>query len=110
MDAIIERMNNHGRMALCGMIATYNDDGPVPGPRDFAPVLMHRLRIEGFIISDYMHRAQEAVEGLAKLVIEDKLKWQDHVDQGLENALQSLDKLFTGGNRGKLLVQVSPEP
>ncbi|MCB2047978.1 MAG: NADP-dependent oxidoreductase [Novosphingobium sp.] len=110
MDAIIARMNNHGRLALCGMIATYNDDGPVPGPRDFAPVLMHRLRIEGFIITDYMHRAQEAVEGLARLVVEGKLKWQDHVDQGLENALQSLDKLFTGGNRGKLLVQVSPEP
>jgi len=110
MDEIIARMNDHGRMALCGMIATYNDDGPVPGPRDFAPVLMHRLRIEGFIITDYMHRAQEAVEGLAALVLAGKLKWQDHVDQGLKNALESLDKLFTGGNHGKLLVQVSPEP
>lgn len=110
MDEIILRMNNHGRIALCGMISTYNDDGAARGPRDFAPVLMHRLRIEGFIITDYMDRASEAVEGLAKLIVEGKLKWQDHVDQGLENAVKSLEKLFTGGNHGKLMVQVSPEP
>ena len=110
MDEIILRMNNHGRIALCGMISAYNNDGAVPGPRDFAPVLMHRLRIQGFIITDYMDRAHEALEGLARLVLDGKLKWQDHVDQGLENALDSLDKLFTGQHRGKLLVQVSPEP
>lgn len=110
MDAVVERMNNFGRMPLCGMISTYNDQDRPSGPRDFARVLMHRLTIRGFIVTDFLPRAGEAMAELVPWVQEGKLKWKVHVDQGLEGAMDSLQRLFTGAHDGKLLIQVSPEP
>jgi len=110
LDALVPRMNRFGRIALCGLIATYNEEGPVRGPAAFDQVLMRRLRIEGFIISDYFPRAQEAYRQLAAWVADGRIRWKDHVVQGLENAPEALNLLFSGGNDGKLVVQVSPEP
>ena len=67
MDAVVSRMNLFSRMALCGMISTYNLEGPVPGPADFARVLMRRILIKGFIIIDYLPRAAEAFAQLVAL-------------------------------------------
>ena len=110
MDAVVARMNNFGRMPLCGMISSYNDDDRPSGPTDFARVLMHRLMIRGFIITDFLPRAGEAMAELIPAVLEGKLKWKVHVDQGLDGAMGSLQRLFTGDHDGKLLIQVSPEP
>ena len=110
MEAVYSRMNTFGRMSLCGMISTYNQDPPVGGPRDFARILMRRLMIKGFIIIDYLHRASEAFAELGPLVAAGDLKWKVHVDDGLENALESVKRLFTGDHDGKLLIRVSPEP
>ena len=110
MDAVISRMNNFGRVALCGMISTYNNDGPAPGPTDFGRVLMHRLLIKGFIVIDYLPRAGEAFAELAPWVTGGQLKWKVHIEDGLENALESVGRLFSGEHDGKLLVRVSPEP
>ena len=110
MDAVVSRMNNFGRMALCGMISTYNDNDRPAGPTDFVRVLMHRLTIRGFIITDFLPRAGEAMAELIPWVMEGKIKWKVHVDQGLDGAMESLQRLFTGDHDGKLLIQVSPEP
>jgi NADPH-dependent curcumin reductase CurA len=110
MDAVVSRMNNYGRMPLCGMISTYNDNDRPAGPTDFVRVLMHRLTIRGFIVTDFLPRAGEAMAELVPWVVEGKLKWKAHVDQGLEGAMDSLQRLFTGDHDGKLLIQVSPEP
>ncbi len=110
MSAVVDRMNNFGRMPLCGLISTYNDEDRPSGPRDFARVLMHRLTIRGFIITDFLPRAGEAMAELVPWVVEGRLKWKVHVDQGLEGAMDSLQRLFTGAHDGKLLIQVSPEP
>lgn len=109
MDAVVSRMNNFGRMPLCGMISTYNDNERPAGPTDFARVLMHRLTIRGFIITDFLPRAGEAMAELIPWVMAGELKWKVHVDQGLEGAMDSLQRLFTGAHDGKLLIQVSPE-
>lgn len=103
-------MNNFGRMSLCGMISTYNGDSRPVGPTDFARVLMNRLTIRGFIITDFLPRASEALAELVPWATEGKLKWKVHVDQGLEGAIGSLQRLFRGDHDGKLLIQVSPEP
>ncbi len=110
MDAVVSRMNNFGRMALCGMISTYNDNDRPAGPTDFVRVLMHRLTIRGFIITDFLPRAGEAMAELIPWVMEGKIKWKVHIDQGLDGAMDSLQRLFTGDHDGKLLIQVSPEP
>ena len=110
MSEVIGRMNNFGRVALCGMISTYNHEGPIPGPDDFGRVLMRRLLIKGFIVIDYFPRAQEALDDLANWIRDGKLQWKDHVVDGLENAADAVKLLFSGAHDGKLLVRVSPEP
>jgi len=110
MNAVVARMNIGARMVLCGMISTYNTDGPTPGLDDFADILMKRLMVKGFIIIDYLPRAGEAFAELGPLVASGQLKWKAHVEDGLENALDALGRLFTGDHDGKLLVRVSPEP
>ncbi len=110
MDAVLARMNNFSRMPLCGLISTYNDTGARTGPSNFQQILMKRILVKGFIVIDYMPRFEEASRDLATWVLEGKLKYKVHVDQGLENAVQSVKRLFSGDHDGKLLVQVSPEP
>ena len=110
MDAVISRMNNFGRVALCGLISTYNQDAPPSGPNDFGRILMRRLMIKGFIIIDYLPRASEAFAELGPLVMTGRLKWKADVVDGLENAVEAVGRLFTGAHDGKLLVRVSPEP
>jgi hypothetical protein len=110
MQAVVERMNTFGRMPLCGLISGYNKDGPEPGPRDFGRVLMRRLLIKGFIIIDYLGRAPEGFAALGAWVGEGRIKWKDHVIDGLKNAPDALGRLFTGDHDGKLLIRISPEP
>ncbi len=110
MDAVYDRLNLNGRLSLCGMISRYNDEGVMPGPRDFGRVLMKRLTVKGFIVIDYQKRFPEALEALADWVSQDQIKWKNHVVDGLENALDGLSLLFSGKNDGKLMVKVSDEP
>lgn len=110
MDAVLERMNLFGRVSLCGMIADYNKDGPVPGPYNFKQVLMQRLMVRGFILTDYLPRAAEAVMTLGGWLAEGKLKYKTEIVDGLENAPEAVKRLFTGDHDGKLMVKVSDEP
>ncbi len=110
MNAVVSRMNNFGRVALCGMISTYNLDTPAPGLDDFARILMRRLTIKGFIIIDYLPRAGEAFADLGPMLLSGQLKWKAHVVDGLENAAEAVKLLFTGAHDGKLMVRVSAEP
>ena len=110
MDAVFARMNNFSRMTLCGMISSYNKPGHPVGPSDFSRILMHRIMIKGFIIIDYLHRAPEAFAELGPLVASGQLKWKAHVEDGLENAVDALGRLFSGDHDGKLMIRVSPEP
>lgn len=110
MDAVFSRLRVHGRMALCGMISAYNAEGPLTGPQDFGRVLMKRLTVKGFVVIDYFPRAREAYADLSQWVAEGRLKWKDHVVEGLEEAPLALERLFNGNHDGKLMVRISDEP
>jgi NADPH-dependent curcumin reductase CurA len=110
LDAILTRINLKARIALCGLISGYNAKELAPGPKHFANILMKRARVEGFIIIDYWPRLGEFAAEMAGWLAAGKIKYDVHVVKGLENALDALGLLFTGGNTGKLLVQVSDEP
>jgi len=110
LDAVLTNINLKARIALCGLISTYNATGPVPGPYNFTNILMKRARVEGFIILDYFGRLPEFFADMPKWVAEGKIKHDVTVVKGIENALSALDMLFTGGNTGKLLLQMSDEP
>lgn len=109
MDAVLARMNNFSRMPLCGLISTYNDKGERKGPSNFQQILMKRIHVKGFIVIDYMSEFEKASMELAQWVLEGKIKYKVHVEQGLENAVSAVKLLFNGKHDGKLLVQVSPE-
>ncbi len=109
MDAVISQMNVGARMPLCGLISGYNGGNLMPGPADFGRVLMKRITISGFIVIDYLPKWADAAARLAGMALEGRLRWDDHVVDGLENAAEAVRLLFTGGNQGKLMVRVSPE-
>ena len=109
MNAVWNRMNVHGRMAVCGLISAYNATRPPPSP-NVARIITHRLNIQGFLVLDYAPRAREMVAEMGPWLAEGKIQWKVHVDEGLESALDSLNRLFTGDHDGKLLVKVSEEP
>ena len=69
-------------------------------------ILMNRLKVEGFIILDYMDRYPEAITAITQWMAEGKIKVQQDVVDGLENAVETVKKLYTGTNTGKLMVRV----
>jgi NADPH-dependent curcumin reductase CurA len=106
LDACLKLMNLKGRIPTCGLISQYNATEPVPGPYNYGMILIQRLRVEGFIVLDYAERYSEAVAALGQWMAEGKIKVRTEIVDGLENALQTVKKLFTGANTGKLIIRV----
>lgn len=110
LDAALANLALRGRVVLCGAIAKYNEKEPPPGPRNYLSLLVRRGRMEGFIVIDYMKRAGEAVGALSQWVREGRIKHQEDIQVGLENAPATLLRLFDGRNRGKQLLKVADPP
>jgi hypothetical protein len=108
LDACLPLMNLRGRIVTCGLISSYNAEGGWGGPKNYAVLLPRRLRIEGFIVLDYIPRFGEAMASLVPWLNEGKLKYRLDVVDGLENAPSILKRLFTGENKGKLVIAVAP--
>lgn len=106
LDACLGLMNLNGRIPTCGLISQYNAVTPVPGPQNYNMMLIQRLRIEGFIVLDFAHRQDEAVIALAQWMMEGRIHVRTEIIDGLENALTTLNKLFSGDHTGKLIVRV----
>ena len=105
MDAVLLRMNAHGRIALCGMIAGY--DGQ-PIPLTYPQLLLtNRLLLQGFIVSEHMEVWPEALKELGTLVGSGKLRPRESVAQGLEAAPEAFLGMLKGRNFGKQLVKLT---
>ena len=104
LDAVLPLMNAFGRIALCGMIAGY-DGKPMPLSYP-ALILMSRLRIQGFIVSEHMEVWPEALKELGMLVGSGKLKPRESIAQGIEAAPEAFLGLLKGKNFGKQLVKL----
>ena len=109
LEAVLNQINLGARISVCGMISQYCADQPVPGPSNLANLIMKRARMQGFLCTDYMPRAEEGFGQMIGWLMQGKLKYKVDVVQGLENAPRALRKLFDGSNTGKLIVQVGPE-
>lgn len=105
MEAVMARMNLFSRMPLCGMISGYNSGEPMRG--DFSPILMRRIAVRGFIVIDFMAKFAEGTMQLAQWLAEGKIKHRETIVDGLEEAPVAVNKLFDGGNIGKLIVKVA---
>jgi hypothetical protein len=104
-QAVIPRLNVGARIAVCGQISQYNLEQPEPGP-GFGFTIVFRARVEGFLVSDYAHRYDEAAGRLAHWVAEGKIRWREDVTEGLENAPRAFIGMLNGENQGKALVKV----
>jgi len=104
LDAALLRMNDFGRIAMCGMIAGY-DGQPLPITNP-ALILMSRLKIQGFIVSEHMEVWPQALNELGGLVASGKLKPRESIAQGIESAPEAFLGLLKGRNFGKQLVKL----
>jgi NADPH-dependent curcumin reductase len=104
MDAVMLRMNDFGRIAVCGMIAGY--DGK-PMPMAYPQIILRsRLTVEGFIVSEHMELWPQALQELAGLVAAGKLRPRESIAQGIESAPEAFLGLLKGRNFGKQLVKL----
>src|SRR6202020_2765850 len=107
LDAALARLAMRGRVVLCGGIANYNATEPAPGPKNYMNLVRQRGRMEGFIVLDYFPRAAEAIGALAGWVQSGKIKTKVDVQDGLENAPETLRRLFDGRNDDKQLLRIA---
>ncbi|CAN6353207.1 unnamed protein product [Urochloa humidicola] len=108
LDAVLLNMRMHGRIAVCGMISQYNLEQP-EGTQNLSSLIIKRVRMEGFMVSDYFgqyHKFEEEMVGYLK---DGKVAYVEDVAEGLEKAPAALIGLFTGRNVGKQLVTVARE-
>jgi len=102
---VFNRMNAHGRIVVCGMIADYNTATPSPGP-NWLNIIRKRLTITGFTMPDHWDQVPQMMQKLAEYLAAGKLKYRAHKLEGLESAIEGINLLFTGGNTGKLMVEL----
>ena len=102
---VIDHMNAHGRIVVCGMISEYNSEVLGAGP-NWVPFIKKRLNIQGFAMPDHFGDVPALIAKLAPYVMAGKIKHRSHIIDGLESAIDGLDLLFTGGNKGKLIVKL----
>lgn len=110
MQAVFSILNLHARVVLCGLITGYNGDNPEASLVDLGPILVKRVQIKGFIVLDYAKRYLEAAMQLGQWVAEGKIKHHETIIEGLEQAPETLNRLFTGDKLGKLLLKVADAP
>ena len=104
LDAVMLRSNAFARIAVCGMIAGYNG-APLPMANP-ALILVNRLKLEGFIVSEHMPLWPQALKELGTLVAGGKLKYRETIAQGLASAPEAFIGLLKGRNFGKQLVKL----
>ena len=110
LDAILFHLADHARVVLCGMISTYNTETPEPQLRHVRNLVTRRGRMEGFIVLDYLARAQEALGALTKWVGEGRIAYQEDIQEGMERCPRTFLRLFRGENRGKQLLKIAEPP
>ena len=106
LDEVLKRLRMKARIVLCGGISQYNAEGGARGPANYLSMISSRARMEGFVIIDYLHRAEEAVAAMAPWVAAGKLSSKLDVVEGLENFASALRRVYSGANFGKQLVKL----
>ena len=102
---VFTRMNAHGRIAVCGLIADYPKAEPDLAP-NWIPIIKKRLTVQGFTMPDHFGEVPALLAKLTPYVMKGQIKHRAHVLQGLESAMTGLNLFFTGANKGKLIVKL----
>jgi NADPH-dependent curcumin reductase CurA len=104
LDAGLTVLNRRGRVVLCGLISQYNS---APAPTyNIWELIVKGARMEGFILTQYVSRMGEAIPELAAWTREGKLRVDEHIEEGIDNALAAFLRLFEGTNEGKMILKL----
>jgi NADPH:quinone reductase len=108
-DAVFRHINDRARVAICGQISQYNLERPERGPRWLWSLIVHQARVEGFLVFQFRDRFPEAMAQMAGWLREGKMKYREHIAEGIENAPAAFIGMLQGANTGKQLVRLSAE-
>jgi len=107
LEAGIEHIAERGRIVLCGGISSYNDAERQPGPRNLMNLVVRRVRMEGFIMMDFMSRIGEAIAALSQWVFAGRIQYRNDIQEGFENIPKTFLRLFSGENQGKQMLRLA---
>jgi NADPH-dependent curcumin reductase len=118
LEAVLPMMNTFGRIPICGVISWYNSGGLGMGagegqnhlPRTWRTILVNRLSVRGFIVTDHYDKFPEFISQVAPMVKYGRIRYRESISDGLASAPQALISVLEGGNFGKQLVAVSSDP
>ncbi|MGD9965616.1 MAG: NADP-dependent oxidoreductase [Hyphomonadaceae bacterium] len=106
LEVALEVARPFARFIECGMISIYNDKEPAPGPRNMSYIVGKRIKMQGFIVSDFADMREQFYAEMGGWVRGGKVKWEETVENGIENAPKAFLNLFSGANTGKMLVKL----
>jgi NADPH-dependent curcumin reductase CurA len=110
LDAVLAKLARGARIVICGAISQYNNTGAMQGPKNYMSLLVNRARMQGMVVFDYADRYPEAVAEMAAYLKDGRMKSKEDVVEGGVRAFpDTLLKLFSGENFGKLVLQVAPD-
>ena len=108
LDSVLARINRKARIIICGAISQYNNTTAVQGPKNYLSLLVNRARMEGIVVFDYADRFHLAIAEMAGYLKDGRMKSkEDVVEGGVAAFPDTLTKLFTGENFGKLVLRVA---
>ena len=107
LETVLELININARVLLCGGISSgYDATRPADGPNNLFSLIIKRATMQGFLVLDYLPKSEKALEEIATWVMEGKLQHREDIQTGIENCPQTLNRLFTGENKGKQLLKI----
>ena len=106
LEVALEVARPFARFIECGMISIYNDVEPSPGPRNMAYIIGKRIRMQGFVVSDFADMRAQFLTDMTQWVKDGRMKWEETVETGVDRAPAAFLNLFSGGNTGKMLVKL----
>ncbi|OIW15712.1 hypothetical protein TanjilG_04247 [Lupinus angustifolius] len=109
LEAVLNHVNKHARIALCGMISDYNKVWRErEGPRNLLNMIGKEVRMEGYMVLSYFNRFGDFATEMEGYIKEGKVKSKHQINIGIETFLDCLCSLFSSSNVGKVLVQLHP--
>merc|ERR1719323_884206 len=102
---VINHMNPFGRIAVCGAISTYNQGQRARVPMTSHTFVFAQLKMEGFVVTRWIDRYAEGIKQLATWIMEGKIQTEETVMEGFENMPNAFIGLFSGSNKGKMVVK-----
>ncbi|HEY0803753.1 MAG TPA: NADP-dependent oxidoreductase [Pseudonocardiaceae bacterium] len=106
LEAALAMLTVHGRVAVCGMIALYNNTEPSAAPRNLPELIKKRLTIRGMLVGDHTHLRDQFLTEVGGWLREGKLRYRETVVHGLANAPDAFLGMLRGENLGKMLVTI----